>query len=57
MKTVINVFRRRSRVDRFPVVDRQSGGRRQARPDRRRQDVAAQISLQDEGLNEQTNKH
>ena len=35
-------------ADRPAALHRQPGGRRQARPQRRRQDVAAQISLQDE---------
>jgi hypothetical protein len=44
------LFRRGPRVDRQPVVHRQPGGRGQVGPDGRRQDVAAQVPVQDEVL-------
>ena len=42
------IYRRGPRLNGQPAVHRQPGGRGQDRPDGRRQDVAAQVPLQDE---------
>jgi len=50
LSTCLTTFRWGSRADRLAAVNRRPGGRGQAGPDGQSQDVAAQISLQDEGL-------